>query len=268
MQSDPPREASQSDLIDPARARALQATLGIVPDIETGMPLPPFFHYIYFWEIEIPAKLGRDGHPRVGEGLIPDMGLPRRMWAGGTLNFHSPLIAGVPAVQTVRVLKAERKDGRSGPLAFVTVEYAVEQDGAAICTEVRDIVYREDADPDAPKPTPPEARTDEEEAREVAFDSTMLFRYSALTFNGHRIHYDGEYAKRVEGYDGLVVHGPLQAQLLMLMLDRPEDPLRSFKFRMTAPLMHWETATLCRKGTDAWVRGPGGRQCLTAVVNG
>ena len=148
MQSDPPREASQSDLIDPARARALQATLGMVPDIEAGMPLPPFFHYIYFWEIEVPAKLGRDGHPRVGEGLIPDMGLPRRMWAGGTLDFHAPLIAGVPAVQTVRVLKAERKEGRTGPLAFVTVEYAVQQDGAAICTEVRDIVYREDAEAD------------------------------------------------------------------------------------------------------------------------
>ena len=158
--------------------------------------------------------------------------------------------------------------GRTGPLAFVTVEYAVQQDGAAICTEVRDIVYREDADPDAPKPTPPEARTDEDEACEVGFDSTMLFRYSALTFNGHRIHYDAEYAARVEGYDGLVVHGPLQAQLLMLMVDRPEDPLRRFRFRMTAPLMHTETATLCRKGPDAWVRGPDGRQCLTAVING
>lgn len=266
MPSDAPRQASQTDLIDPARARALQATLGIAPDIETGMPLPPFFHYIYFWEIEVPDKLGRDGHPRVGEGLIPDMGLPRRMWAGGTLGFHAPLIAGVPAIQTVRIAKAERKEGRSGPLAFVTVEYSIKQDGAVVATEVRDIVYREEADPSAPKLAPPEARRDEDEAQEVAFNTTQLFRYSALTFNGHRIHYDADYAARVEGYEGLVVHGPLQAQLLMLMIDTPEQPLRSFKFRMTAPLMHTETATLCRKGADAWVRGPHGRQCLTAVI--
>lgn len=268
MQSEALREARQFDLIDPARARALQATLGMEPDIEAGMPLPPFFHYIYFWEVEVPDKLGRDGHPRVGTGLIPDMGLPRRMWAGGRLQFDAPLIAGVPAVQTTRVLKAERKEGRTGPLAFVTVEYAVEQDGVAVAREVRDIVYREDPDLSAPKPVAPVARTDEDEAQEAAFTSTMLFRYSALTFNGHRIHYDAEYAQRVEGYDGLVVHGPLQAQLLMLMVDRPDDPLRSFTFRMTAPLMHTETATLCRKGQDAWVRGPDGRQCLTAVING
>ena len=131
-------------------------------------------------------------------------------------------------------------------------------------TEWQDLVYREDPSPDAVKPSPPMARTDETTAEEVSFSSTLLFRYSALTFNGHRIHYDLDYARDVEGYAGLVVHGPLLAQLLMLMAERHLGPLQTFDFRATAPLMHFETATLCLNGRDLWVRGPDGRQCMVA----
>jgi 3-methylfumaryl-CoA hydratase len=125
-------------------------------------------------------------------------------------------------------------------------------------------VYREDPFPTAKKPTPPVARIDEEQRDQATVSSTLLFQYSALTFNGHRIHYDLDYARDVEGCDGLVVHGPLLAQLLMLMATDAFGPLKGFEFRATAPLMHYETAILCRKGADLWVRGPDGRQCMQA----
>ncbi|MEZ5715828.1 MAG: MaoC family dehydratase N-terminal domain-containing protein [Paracoccaceae bacterium] len=253
-----------SDPLDPARANALLAALGRPADIAPGTPLPPFFHQLYFWEARPPSELGRDGHPRTGTGLIPDMGLPRRMWAGGRLGFHAPLRAGHPAQKTSTVASASRKQGRTGPLAFVTLRHDIAQAGTLCLTEEQDLVYREDPAPGAPTPTPPMAPTDEDTAREARFDSTLLFRYSALTFNGHRIHYDLDYARDVEGYGGLVTHGPLLAQLLMLMAAEQLGPLKTFAFRATAPLMHFEPATLCRKGTALWVRAPDGRQCMTA----
>ena len=264
--SEPIEQTRQTDMMNPARADALLAALGRDERMAPGAWLPPFFHQIYFWEALPPALLGRDGHPRTGTGLIPDMGLPRRMWAGGALEFLAPLRAGEPAEKTSRVARAERKTGRTGPLAFVTLEHEITQGGTLCLRERQDLVYREDPAPDTPRPEAPRARTNETEAQEARFDSTLLFRYSALTFNGHRIHYDEGYARDVEGYDGLVVHGPLLAQLLMLMADSPQRPLRRFAFRATAPLMHHETASLCRNGADMWVRGPDGRQCMVAQV--
>lgn len=251
--------------MDPARSAALLVALGRVPMIAAGSALPPFFHQLHFWEPQPPGKLGRDGHPRVG-GVIPDMGLPRRMWAGGQLEFHAPLRAGVPAEKTTTVHKTARKNGRSGPLAFVTLRHEVAQGGGLCVIEYQDLVYRQDPVPGTPSPTPPMARTDEAQAEEVCFDSTLLFRYSALTFNGHRIHYDLDYARDVEGYPGLVVHGPLLAQLLMLMAETALGGLARFTFRASSPLMHLEPATLCRNGHDLWVRGPDGRQIMTATA--
>lgn len=263
MQDEQTLSLSQNDVIDPARANAMQVTLGNVADIAAGDPLPPFFHQLYFWTPEPALRLGRDGHPKVG-GLIPDMGLPRRMWAGGRLVFLAALKAGLTATRTSVCETHRRKEGRTGPLGFVTLRHEIHQDGVHCLTEWQDLVYREDPSPEALKPTPPIARNDEERSIEAVFSSTLLFRYSALTFNGHRIHYDLEYAKSVEGYDGLVVHGPLLAQQLMLIAERDLGPLSQFEFRATAPLMHHETATLCRNGSDLWVRGPDGRQCMQA----
>ncbi|WP_298853713.1 MaoC family dehydratase N-terminal domain-containing protein [uncultured Ruegeria sp.] len=255
----------QTDILDPTRATAFQVALGNAPTITSGSALPPFFHQLYFWTPQPPAALGRDGHPKVG-GLIPDMGLPRRMWAGGRLEFHTPLVAGIVA-ERISVLDGQStKEGRSGPLGFVTVRHEIRQKGQLCLTEWQDLVYREDPAPDKKKPNPPKARMDETDLREVGFDSTLLFRYSALTFNGHRIHYDLDYARGVEGYAGLVVHGPLLAQLLMLFSVDLSGPLTSFSFRATSPLMHFETARLCRSGEDMWVRGPDGRQCMQAVA--
>jgi 3-methylfumaryl-CoA hydratase len=261
-----PISTSQSDLIDPARVVALQAALGLDLQLDGGDPLPPFYHQIYFWTPRPPVALGRDGHPKVG-GVIPDMGFPRRMWAGGRLSFQRPLLIGQPATKVTVCESAVHKVGRSGPLGLVTLRHEIIQADDLCLTEWQDLVYREDPEPGATPRTAPVARKDEEDCSQVTFDSTLLFRYSALTFNGHRIHYDLDYARNVEGYDGLVVHGPLLAQMLMLMATDTLGPLRDFSFRATSPLMHWETAALCRRGSDFWVRGPDGRQCMEATAS-
>lgn len=255
-----------SDVMDPARARAMQALLGHAVTITAGNPLPPFFHQLYFWDPQPPEALGRDGHLKVG-GIIPDFGLPRRMWAGGRLTFHAPVVAGRPAERRTGLHKAERKQGRSGPLAFVTLRHEIWQDGQCCVTEYQDLVYREDPGLSTPAPIPPEARTDEAISEAGHFDSTLLFRYSALTFNGHRIHYDNTYARETEGYNGLVVHAPLLAQRLMLLAEAQIGRLRGFEFRATAPLVHTETAMFCWRDGTAWVRGPDGRQCMIATAS-
>jgi 3-methylfumaryl-CoA hydratase len=253
------RSQTQIDPFDISRAHALQATLGQSPGLQLGDPMPPFFHQIYFWDPQPPENLGRDGHPATG-GFIPNLGLPRRMWAAGRLTFHRPLLAGIRAERTSTIEAVTQKQGRSGPLAFVTIRHDIKQRGALALTEWQELVYREDG----AASTPPAAPTDEVHSETVSFNSTQLFRYSALTFNGHRIHYDEAYARQVEGYTGLVVHGPLLAHLLMDLAQRQLGHLTHFSYRATAPLMHHETATLCWKPGQAWVRGPDGRQCMIA----
>jgi len=253
-----------TDVMDPARARALQATLGIAPSIEAGDPLPPFFHHLHFWDPVPPDRLGRDGHPARGE-VLPDLGLPRRMWGAGRLLFHAPLLAGSPADRSSTVEAVTRKDGRSGPLGLVRLRHDIRQRQALVLTEWQDLVYRPDPDKGAPPPEPPIAPDTAEASEEVRFDTTTLFRYSALTFNGHRIHYDRPYARRVEGYADLVVHGPLLAQLLILFGQRMlARPLTEVTYRATAPLTLPQPALLCWSAGAAWVRGPGGIQCMTA----
>lgn len=249
--------------MDPARARALQVALGRAVEADRGTPLPPFFHHIYFWDPQPPARLGRDGQAVLG-GLIPDMGLPNRTWAAGRLLFHTKLLAGVQAEKISHVESVSRKDGKSGALAFVKLRHDIRQRGTVVLTEWQDIVYRDDT---ATQPDPPMARTDETLSHDARFDSTLLFRYCALTMNGHRIHYDAPYAREREGYDDLVVQGPLLAQLVMLMGEAQlGKPLTEVSYRATAPLTLPHGATLCWADGNAWVRGPNGEQCLTAVM--
>jgi len=262
MQDNHSRTQTTSDPFDISRAHALQATFGQAPDLRLGDPMPPFFHQIYFWDPQPPANLGRDGHPATG-GFIPDLGLPKRMWAAGKLTFHRPLLAGVRAERTRMIDAVTRKQGRSGPLGFVTIRHDIKQRGTLALTEYQHLVYRQSG----PAAEPPQARTDEAHCETITCDSTMLFRYSALTFNGHRIHYDETYARQIEGYDGLVVHGPLLAHLLMNMAQRQLGTLNTFSYRATAPLMHHESASLCWQSGQAWVRGPDGRQCMIAEAS-
>lgn len=256
-----------SDTMDPARARALLVALGLAQTINIGDALPPFFHHLYFWDPLPPSDLGPDGHPALG-GFVPDMGpdlrTPRRMWAAGRLLFHAPLKAGILAEKTSVLEGVTRKDGRSGPLAFVRLRHDIKQRGAVVLSEWQDLVYR-GAGGSAPER--PDARTDETFAEPVTFDETLLFRYSALTMNGHRIHYDADYARDVEGYGGLVIHGPLLAQHLMLMgLRQMGRPLDEVTYRATAPLTLPQTATLCWADGTAWVRGPDGAQCMIMTL--
>ncbi len=256
-----PAEIQLHDQIDPARLVALNTVLGI-----GGSRAHPFAHQAFFWDAQLADQLGRDGHPRVG-GLIPDLGLPRRMWAGGRLEFHAELKPGVAATKMSVLERAERKTGRSGALAVVRLRHEIRQDRALVVTDWQDLIYREEASGQTAS-RPEAAPTDEVFCETRAFSTTELFRYSALTSNGHRIHYDRDYAQQVEGYPGLVVHGPLLAQYLMLMAERELGGFTTFSFRARAPVFDFEQVALCAKpgadGLEMWVRGPDGRLCMTA----
>ncbi|MGB0504676.1 MAG: acyl dehydratase [Pikeienuella sp.] len=261
------------DDIDLWRARALHATMDLAGDGPAeGAPLPHFWHWIYFLDAKPARALGRDGHPATGDGgFIPYFGHPRRMWAGGRLEFHQPLPIGARAEKLLTIDNVAEKTGRSGPLAFVTLRHEISGPGGLAVTEHQDIVYREDPAPDAPKALPKQAPTDEHRSQTAHFSTTMLFRYSALTFNGHRIHYDREYARDVEGYPGLIVHGPLIAQMLLAFAETaPGQPAKRFEFRAASPAFDFEAITLCSKdrsdGSDLWARGPDGRLIMTASV--
>jgi len=267
MPETPVQTQTLTDPLDPARAAALHATLDRTePAPGAGDPMPPFWHHIYFWDPQPPGNLGADGHPATGTGLIPDLGLPQRMWAGGRLQFHTPVILGKPAQKTSTVEAITEKTGRTGRLGFVTLRHEITQSGALCVTEYQDLVYR-DPPKDRTAAAPPIARTDEDHAQEARFTTTQLFRYSALTFNGHRIHYDADYARDTEGYSGLVIHGPLLAQCLMHLAETQLGTLSDFSFRATAALTHLETATLCWSNDNSlWVRAQDGRQCMEATA--
>lgn len=256
-----------TDQMDPVRAAALYTSLGLgsTPPC-AGDDLPPFFHQIYFWTVFSPDQLGRDGHPRHGV-FLPDLGLPRRMWAGGDIRFHAPVRLGTPASKTTTVADVTHKIGRSGPLTFLTLRHEIRQKGVLAITEMQDLVFREDPHTGSLAPKPPQAPATAEAEHKVHFSSTDLFRYSALTFNGHRIHYDEDYARGIEGYDGLVVHGPLLAQRLMLFAQPREGHLDRFRFRATSAVTHKESVSLCSDGNRYWVRGSDGRLCMDATAN-
>lgn len=251
------KSQTMQDQIDPARLAALAAALGVeYPDT-----LPPFAHHIYFWDAQPPQKLGRDGHPAIG-AFIPDMGLPRRMWAGGRLKFYAPMQVGKVTQKRTTITNVVEKTGRSGALAFVTLKHEYFQDETLCRCEEQDLVYRSDVSgqPVLAQTTP----TDEDWAVEYHFTPTLLFRYSALTFNGHRIHYDRDYARDIEGYEGLVTHGPLLAHLLMDQAATRLGGLKSFTFKARSPLMDFETAMLCGKAQNLWIRAADGRLIMTA----
>ena len=234
------------DLIDPRTAAALAATLDCSAAAGHGAPLPPLWHWTYFWSVAPQAQLGADGHPERG-GFLPPIELPRRMWAGGRFRFNQPLTIGAQATRTSRILSVSSKSGKSGELAFVTVQHEIGCNGAPCFTEEHDIVYRNMPPPGSVAPTPPSAPSDAVWERVITPDPVLLFRYSALTFNGHRIHYDRRYVTGVEGYPGLIVHGPLIATLLVELLRHhlPQARLASFSFRAVSPLFDTDSFTVC-----------------------
>jgi 3-methylfumaryl-CoA hydratase len=239
---------TRHDQISPALAAALAATLDGPRQPQTGDALPPLWHWIYFWSVCRQSEVGADGHPQRG-GFLPPVPLPRRMWAGGRLRFAAPLPIGAAAEKVSRIASVDVKQGRTGALAFVTVQHTVRHQGQLCLTEEHDIVYRDLPQPGAPVVLPKSAPGDARWSRRVEPDPVLLFRYSALTFNGHRIHYDRSYVTGVEGYPGLIVHGPLIATLLADLVARemPQAVMREFNFRSVGTLFDTEPFTLCGK---------------------
>ncbi|MDA8259521.1 MAG: MaoC family dehydratase N-terminal domain-containing protein [Betaproteobacteria bacterium] len=230
------------DIVAPSKVAALAATLDRDDAVPVaGDALPPPWH----WTLCVPAArqsaLGPDGHPARG-GFLPPVPLPRRMWAGGRLTFPQPLRVGETVQRRSQVMSVEHKSGRSGELVFVLVRHEFHGPRDLCITEEHDIVYRDlpgaagSAVP--PAPTFAKAPTDSAWERQIVPDDVLLFRYSALTFNGHRIHYDRRYVTEVEGYPGLIVHGPLIATLLVDLLRRklPRARVATIEFRAVKPV--------------------------------
>ncbi|MGC4243531.1 MAG: MaoC family dehydratase N-terminal domain-containing protein [Herbaspirillum sp.] len=239
---------TRHDQISPAFAAALAATLDGPRQPQVGDALPPLWHWIYFWSVCRQSEVGADGHPQRG-GFLPPVPLPRRMWAGGRLRFAAALPIGAGAEKVSRIASVDVKQGRTGALAFVTVQHTIRHQGQLCLSEEHDIVYRDLPQPGAPVVVPKSAPTDARWSRRVEPDPVLLFRYSALTFNGHRIHYDRSYVTEVEGYPGLIVHGPLIATLLADLVARemPQAVMREFNFRSVGTLFDTEPFTLCGK---------------------
>lgn len=240
------REERLEETLHAGPANLMEMTLDRAPSLHTGDALPSLWHWIYFLRSARLSALGRDGHPAKG-GFLPPVALPRRMWAGGRFGFNSDLHIGAQVHKRSRIKDVMLKQGRSGALCFVTVRHEVGMGQAAPAFwEEHDIVYREDPTPETkPRRTDP-VGTDWTQTETVTPTEVMLFRYSALTFNGHRIHYDRDYARTVEGHEGLVVHGPLIATLLMDLAQRCCDGARpsSFDFRAASPLFDTAPFTL------------------------
>lgn len=227
-------------------ANAMAATLDRPFRLKEGDALPPLWHWAYFWSPAPASEIGPDGHPKRGD-FLPPVPLPRRMWAGGRLAFSNPLPVEGLATRTSTVSSVTPKSGASGSLVFVTVKHELAHEGRLCVTEEHDIVYRPLPAPGAAAPQPKMAPKDAAWTRTVTPDPVLLFRYSALTFNGHRIHYDRDYVTGVEGYPGLIVHGPLIATLLADLLARrmPDARMASFSFRAVGSLFDIEPFTLC-----------------------
>ena len=233
------RSETIEDDFDPRPVVALHATLDH-PEatVHRATSLPYLWHWLYFLPMHRQSEIGPDGHAARG-GFLAPVPLPRRMWAGSQFEFRAPLRVGDRVARTSTIDDVATKDGRSGRLVFVKVRHELRANGAAdaAIVELHDIVYRDARRPDDVDPPPRAAALEAAWTRTIVPDDVLLFRYSALTFNGHRIHYDRRYATEVEGYPGLIVHGPLIATLLMDLLRRhlPDARVATFRFKAVRP---------------------------------
>lgn len=265
------REEAASDCLSPELLRRFQATFDLAPvDPRPGSPAPPGIHWCLAPPVVPTASLGPDGHPRRG-GFLPSIPLPRRMWAGGSVTFGPPIRVGDDVRRRSVITDVVVKEGRAGPLCFVALCHEVHVGDTLVVSERQDIVYRG-------PPTIAEAGHARETLagpnarwmRSAEATAPLLFRYSALTFNGHRIHYDRRFCAEEEGYPGLVVHGPLQATMLVQLATEIREGCvpATFSFRSVAPLFEGrpfqlaanETAT----GLQLWTADHDGRQAMTA----
>jgi 3-methylfumaryl-CoA hydratase len=267
------RSRLDDDVIAARHARLMAATVDhYAPErIRDGEPLPALWHWLYFLEGMPARELGRDGHPARG-AFLPPVPLANRMWAGGRVRFLAPVPIGAAVRRKSTILRVDHKAGRSGDLVFVTVLHELESlAGAGLIHEEHDIVYK-DPSPSAAAAIPvPDGVPLGQFTRSFVPTSTTLFRYSALTFNGHRIHYDADYCREVEGYPHLVVHGPLLATLLAGFAEEVTGRrLRDFSYRALSPAFLGATVTLhCdvrERHADARAALDDGRTCMQAEM--
>jgi 3-methylfumaryl-CoA hydratase len=262
------RTTTDKVVLDPGQANRMAVTLDRAPDLDVGEPLPPGWHWLYFHDLIETSRLGEDGHPARGV-TMPPVPLRRRMWAAGELAFHRSVRLGETVTRRSTIVDIVPKEGRSGRLFFVTVEHDLFVDRMVAVHESQVIVYKDSARSPVASSERPSAAPAPEFGRSWCFGPTSLFRYSALTFNGHRIHYDVDYARDVEGYPDLVVHGPLLATLLMQIAHEhgPAD-LARFSYQARSPLFvsrafdvggrHGDT------GTQLWATATDGSIAMAA----
>lgn len=272
--------SERTETLLPEPARALGALLDVpVPDLARGEGLPLLWHWVYLLDRPAQADLGPDGHPLRGTISASPAPGRRRMWAGGRVRTSGQLRCGEPATKRSRVLSIQEKQGRSGPLTFITVEHQILQHGRVLIDEQHDIVYREAAPPAGQAPAPSgEGPVVRPAAGDWAIEvsPTLLFRFSALTYNAHRIHYDRDYARHVEGYPGLLIHGPLQALAMAEAARTAGYPVGqhggrlTFEYRLTAPLFDYQGMVVrAAREQDAVVtavRDLHGRQTATGTL--
>ncbi len=269
------RSVTVHDTVGETPVVALTATLDHpAAAVAAGTPLPPLWHWLYFLPMHRQSEIGADGHAKRG-GFMPPVPLPRRMWAGSQFEFRAPLRVGDAVARTSTIADVTVKAGRTGQLVFVKVRHELHANGAAepSLIEFHDIVYREPQRVDDAVPPAVAALADAQWQREITPDDVLLFRYSALTFNGHRIHYDRKYVTEVEGYPGLVVHGPLIATLLLDLLRRnlPDADVASFRFKAVRPTFDLHAFKVCgsRDGNTVklWAQDHEGWLTMDAVAN-
>ena len=236
--------------------------------------LPPLAHWLYFLPRARQSDIDVDGHPKRG-GFLPPVPLPRRMWAGSRIEFLAAIPLGATMRRRSTIASVEGKSGTTGDMVFVTLRHEISVAGSAALIEEQDIVYREPPKQSASgstsretKESPPQS----EWTRTVTPDPVQLFRYSALTFNGHRIHYDRDYCRTVEGYPGLVVHGPYSATLLVdhFLRRNLRTPIAWLHLRARAPLFDTAPFDLCgimqADGARLWTRGPSGETAMELTL--
>lgn len=266
------RSEETHDVLLPIHVAGLAAMLDRDASLPAeGEAAPAGVHWLIRPQWVRQSELGADGHPARG-GFVPPVPLPRRMWAGSQIMFEKPFRVGDTIMRRSEIVDVAVKDGRGGTLVFVKVRHTYRGGEGLAMTEDQDIVYREALDPSRPPPKPEAAPADGSWRRAVAPDPVMLFRYSALTYNGHRIHYDHPYVTEVEGYPGLVVHGPLLATFLLDLVRSyaPNAALDRFTFRAMAPV--FDTAPFIvtgdltddRQGAVVWIKRSDGALAMRA----
>jgi 3-methylfumaryl-CoA hydratase len=268
------KSETSHEQIAPFPSNALAATFNRDDAVYApGNKLPPLWHWLHFLPLSPLKEAGADGHPERG-GFLPPVPLPRRMWAGSRLDFLKPILIGSNLTKTSTIKSITQKSGRSGDLVFVTVRHDIADASGPVIGEEHDIVYRGAAVSGAPAQAMVQAPIDAEWQMPIKPDPVLLFRYSALTFNSHRIHYDLDYVTQVEGYPGLIVHGPLIATLLLegLRQAHPHAEVQSFSFRAVAPIFHIDPFKVCGKITGKntvalWAEKADGALCMDATAS-